>query len=246
MSLLDAVVGLADDALVLGHRLSEWCGRAPFLEEDLAIANTALDLLGRARTLYGYAETLGGRNEDEYAFLRDAPEFRNLLIYELPGDDFAAACARQFLVDVFDDLYLTELAASRDETLAELGAKCGKESTWHRRHSGEWLNRLGDGTAESHERMQRALEGVWGYHLELFETGPGETRLVASGVLPDRGALERRWSAAVHEAIRSATLDVPSNGRRVAGGRAGEHTEHLGIMLAEMQQLPRACPGANW
>ena len=246
MSLLDAVVGLADDALVLGHRLSQWCGRAPFLEEDLAITNTALDLLGRARTLYGYAESLGGRNEDEYAYLRDAPEYRNLLIYELPGDDFAVACARQFLVDVFDDLYLAELAESQDATLAELGAKCRKESAWHRRHSGEWLNRLGDGTAESRERMQRALDGVWGYHLELFETGPGEKRLVASGVLPDRGALQRPWSAAVHEAIRAATLAVPSNGRRVTGGRLGEHTEHLGIMLAEMQQLPRACPGARW
>ena len=246
MSLLDAVVGLADDALVLGHRLSQWCGKAPFLEEDLAIANTALDLLGRARTLYGYAQSLGGRNEDEYAYLRDAHQYRNLLIYELPGDDFAVACARQFLVDVFDDLYLPELAESQDAVLAELGAKCRKESTWHRRHSGEWLRRLGDGTAESHERMQRALEAVWGYHLELFETARDEPQLVASGVLPDRSALEGPWSATVDEAIRAATLEVPSNGRRVSGGRSGVHTEHLGIMLAEMQQLPRAYPGASW
>ena len=246
MSLLEAVVGLADDALVLGHRLSEWCGKAPFLEEDLALTNTALDLLGRARTLYGYAETLGGRNEDEYAYLRDAGEYRNLLIYELPGDDFAVACARQFLVDVFDDLYLAQLAASADATLAEFGAKCRKESAYHRRHSTEWLKRLGDGTAESHGRMQNALGDVWDYHGELFETGADECHLVEAGVLPDRGDLEEPWTAAVGEAVRAATLEVPSNGRRVTGGRSGMHTEHLGIMLAEMQQLPRACPGARW
>ena len=246
MSLLEQVVALADDALVLGHRLSEWCGKAPFLEEDLALTNTALDYLGRARALYGYAESLGGRSEDEYAYLRDAREFRNLLIYELPGDDFAVTCARQFLVDVFDDLYLQRLAASTDATLAELAASWRKESAWHRRHSREWLLRLGDGTDYSHVRMQRGLETVWGYCPELFETTPGEQALVEGGVLPDRGALQELWSAAVDEAIRAATLKEPSNGGHATGGRAGAHTEHLGIMLAEMQQLPRSYPGARW
>lgn len=246
MSLLDAVVGLADDALVLGHRLSEWCGQAPFLEEDLAIANTALDLLGRARELYGYAQSLGGRCEDDYAYLRDAPEYSNLLIYELPGDDFAAACARQFLVDVFDDFYLAELAGSSDPALADIAGKCHKEAVYHRRHSGEWLLRLGDGTADSHARMQSALDDVWCYHAELFHSSDGERALAATGVVPDRGALEDRWSKAVGETIRAATLAVPINGREAAGGRAGRHTEHLGIMLAEMQHLPRTYPGAGW
>ncbi len=246
MSLLGQVVALADDALVLGHRLSEWCGKAPFLEEDLALTNTALDLLGRARTLYGYAESLGGRNEDEYAYLRDADEFRNLLIYELPGNDFAVTYARQFLVDVFADLYLTDLAASTDETLAAYAAKCRKESAWHRRHSGEWMMRLGDGTEYSHGRMQSGLQTVWEYHAEMFETLPEERPLVETGVLPDREALQQPWLEAVGEVIRAATLEVPSTTGHATGGRAGTHTEHLGIMLAEMQQLPRAHPGAAW
>ena len=246
MSLVDSVVALADDALVLGHRLSEWCGKAPFLEEDLAMTNTALDLLGRARALYGYAETMGGRNEDEYAYLRDAPEYRNLLIYELPGDDFALACARQFLVDVFDDLYLEKLAESTDSRLAEIAEAGHKEAVYHRRHSGEWLLRLGDGTEEGHGRMQTALEAVWGYHAELFESSPAEQALVLAGVLPDRCALEESWTTAVHETILTATLKAPANGRRVTGGRAGVHTEHLGVMLAQMQHLPRTYPGARW
>ena len=246
MSLLDAVVALADDALVLGHRLSEWSGKAPFLEEDLAMANTALDLLGRARLLYGYAEALGGRNGDAYAYLRDAPEFTNLLMFELPGDDFAAAYARQFLVDVFDDLYLAELAGSSDSTLAEIGGKAHKEAVFHRRHSSEWLLRLGDGTGESHARVQSALEDVWGYHPELFASGPGEQVLIESGMLPDRRALREPWLAAVGDTVAAATLTLPPGGSRPGGGRAGVHTEYLGIMLAEMQHLPRSYPGARW
>ena len=246
MSLLNLVVGLADDALVLGHRLSEWCGKAPFLEEDLAMTNTALDLLGRARALYAYAESLGGRNEDEYAYLRDAPDYRNLLIYELPGDDFAAVYARQFLVSVFDELYLERLAASTDAQLAEIAGKSLKEAVYHRRHSGEWLKRLGDGTDESHKRMQSALEDVWGYQSELFLVGAPEASLIKSGVVPDRASLEQPWSTRVAETIRAATLRVPTGTRRVTGGRGGKHTEHLGFMLAEMQHLPRAYPNSVW
>ncbi len=246
MSLLNAVVGLADDALVLGHRLSEWCGKAPFLEEDLAITNTALDLLGRARALYEYAASLGGRSEDEYAYLRDAPDYRNLLIYELPGDDFAAVYARQFLVDLFDELYLARLAKSADANLAEIADKCLKEAAYHRRHSSEWLKRLGDGTEESHKRMQSALEDVWGYQSEMFLVAAEEASLIASGVLPDRADLERPWSVAVAETIGAASLALPLGKRRVTGGRSGKHTEHLGSMLAEMQHLARTHPNANW
>ncbi len=246
MSLLAAVVGLADDALVIGHRLSEWCGKAPFLEEDLAITNTALDFLDRARSLYAYAESLGGRNEDEYAYLRDAGEYRNLLIFELPGDDFALACARQFLVDVFDDLYLTALADSTDPTLAVLGARCRKASAYHLRHSDELLRRLGDGTAESRARMQQALAEVWGYHQELFEMSSEESDLASSGVLPHRGALASPWAARVDASLAVATLSKPTISERLTGGRSGVHTQHLSAMLAEMQQLPRAFPGAAW
>ncbi len=246
VSLLNGVVGLADDALVLGHRLSEWCGKAPFLEEDLAMTNTALDMLGRARALYEYAESLGGRNEDEYAYWRDAREYRNLLIYELPGDDFAAAYARQFLVDLFEELYFVELAKSADDRLAELAGKSHKEAVYHRRHSGEWLKRLGDGTRESRGRIQSALEDVWGYQPELFLVGSEEASLIAAGVLPDRASLRKPWSAKVAETLSAATLVVPSSKRRTTGGRERKHTEHLGLMLAEMQHLPRTHPNARW
>ena len=155
--LLDALVALGDDALVLGQRLCQWCGKAPMLEEDLAMANTALDLLGRARLFYAYAEQLGGRSEDHYAFHRDAREFRNLLLYELPGADFAAAYARQFLVDVFDDLHCALLAGSRDETLAGIGAKAHKEARYHRRHSTAWLVRLGT----AHRKAAAGCNRLW-------------------------------------------------------------------------------------
>lgn len=244
--LLDALVALGDDALVLGQRLSQWCGRAPMLEEDLAMANTALDFLGRARLFYAYAEKLGGRSEDDYAFHRDAREFRNLLLYELPGTDFAIAYARQFLVDVFDDLHCAQLAGSRDGTLAGIGVKARKEARYHRRHSTAWLVRLGDGTPESRRRMQQALEDVWGYKEELFVNAQGEGALVEAGVLPDRAALRLGWREAVCAALEQATLEAPKDGWSVSGGRQGVHTEHLGLMLAEMQCLPRSHPGARW
>ena len=246
MSLLKAVVGLGDDALVLGQRLSEWCGKSPWLEEDLAMANTALDFLGRARLLYGYAETLGGSDEDAYAFQRDARDFTNLLIYELPCADFAAACARQFLVDAFDALHLEQLSASADADLAGIAAKVRKEALYHRRRSAAWLVRLGDGTAESRGRMQRALEDLWGFHGELFAPVEVEAELIATGVLPDRAELRPQWLKAVSATLNEATLEPPSADWQIDGGRRGLHTEHLGPMLAEMQHLHRSHPGAHW
>ena len=246
MSLLAAVVGLGDDALVLGQRLSAWCGKSPWLEEDLAMANTALDFLGRARLLYGYAEQLGGCDEDAYAFQRDARAFTNLLIYELPCADFALACARQLLVDAFDVLHLEKLCDSADANLAGIAAKAHKEARYHHRRSAAWLVRLGDGTAESHCRMQKAMEDVWGYHAELFATVEAEIGLVEKGVLPDRAALRPQWLAAVSATLDEATLQLPSADRQVDGGRRGLHTEHLAPMLAEMQHLHRSHPGARW
>ena len=246
MSLLEAVVGLGDDALVLGQRLAAWCGKSPWLEEDLAMANTALDFLGRARLLYGYAEQLGGCDEDAYAFQRDARAFTNLLIYELPCADFASACARQFLVDAFDALHLEQLSASADADLAGIAAKARKEALYHRRRSAAWLVRLGDGTAESHRRMQQALEDLWGYHAELFAPVEAEAGLVATGVLPDRAALRPQWLESVTATLEEATLAPPSAEWGVDGGRQGLHTEHLAPMLAEMQHLHRSHPGARW
>ena len=244
--LLDAVVALGDDALVLGQRLGEWCGKAPMLEEDLAMANTALDFLGRARLYYGYAEALGGCDEDTYAFQRDAREFRNLLLYELPCADFAAACVRQFLIDVFDDLHSAQLAASADPVLAGIGAKANKEASYHRRHSSAWLVRLGDGTQESNGRMQKAMDDLWGFHQELFANAAAEEDLVATDLLPDRSRLLPAWTEAVSAALAEATLETPAGDWSIAGGRQGVHTEHLGFMLAEMQHLPRIHPGARW
>ena len=246
MSLLEAVVGLGDDALVLGQRLSEWCGQSPWLEEDLAMANTALDFLGRARLFYGYAEQLGGCGEDAYAFQRDARAFTNLLIYELPCADFAAACARQFLVDAFDALHLAKLAQSADDGLAGIGAKAHKEALYHRRRSAAWLVRLGDGTTESRRRLRMALADLWGYHTEFFMPVEAESGLIAKGVLPDRVALQPEWLKAVSVALDEATLERPAADWRVEGGRRGLHTEHLGPMLAEMQHLHRSHPGARW
>ena len=246
MSLLEAVVGLGDDALVLGQRLSEWCGKSPWLEEDLAMANTALDFLGRARLLYGYAEALGGCDEDAYAFQRDARDFTNLLIYELPCADFASSCARQFLVDAFDALHLERLSESADAELAGIAAKAHKEALYHRRRSAAWLVRLGDGTAESRCRMQQALADVWGYHAELFAPVEAEADLIAKGVLPDRAALRPQWLAAVTATLDEATLAPPGADGRIDGGRQGQHTEHLSPMLAEMQHLHRSHPGARW
>ena len=246
MSLLEAVVGLGDDALVLGQRLSAWCGKSPWLEEDLAVANTALDFLGRARLLYGYAEALGGCDEDAYAFQRDARAFTNLLIYELPCADFAASCARQVLVDAFDALHLERLSESADAELAGIAAKAHKEALYHRRRSAAWLVRLGDGTAESRCRVQQAVEDVWGYHAELFTPVEAEAGLIAKGVLPDRAALRPQWLAAVTATLDEATLAPPCADWRIDGGRQGLHTEHLGPMLAEMQHLHRSHPGARW
>ena len=246
MTLLNAVVGLADDALVVGHRLSEWCGKAPFLEEDLAMANTALDIIGRARLLYGYAETLGGKTEDAYAYLRDARQFTNLLIYELPGADFAEAYARQLMIDVFDELYFGAMRKSQDATLAGIAEKSFKEAAYHARHSTDWLLRLGDGTIESHHRMQDAFDSMWGYYPELFVDQADHVSLVESGVLPVRAELEADWLQSMAERLEQATLEMPADDWSVGGGREGVHTEHLGFMLAEMQHLPRAYPGATW
>jgi len=235
----------ADDALVLGHRLSEWTGHAPSLEEELALANLALDLIGQARALYQAAGALCGRTEDELAYLRDQRSFRNaLLLLELPNGDFAVTIARLFLYAAFMDPFWRAAAASRDRDLAAIAAKGEKEAAYHLRHSAEWLIRLGDGTEESHRRAQAALERLWPYTGEMFE--PEDEVLVAADVCPEPAGLREAWNRTVDAVLAEATLSRPTEGWMQSGGRSGRHTEHLGHMLAVMQSVARAHPGAKW
>ncbi len=242
------VLGLADDALVLGHRLSEWSGRAPMLEEDIALSNLALDLIGQARLLYAYAgEVEGmGRDEDALAYLRDEQAYGNVLLVEQPNGDFAATMVRQLLYAAFMHPYYQALSASADRRLAEISAKAVKEMAYHVRHASEWVVRLGDGTEESRARTAAALEELWMYTGELFAMDEGERALVVAGVAVDRAAIRPRWDATVDAVLREATLKRPGERWMQSGGRSGRHTEHLGHMLAEMQVLHRAHPGATW
>lgn len=246
--LLSAVLARADDALVHAHRLSEWVGHAPMLEEDLALGNVALDLLGQARSLYGYAGEIegAGRGEDHFAYLRDAPSFRNLLLLEQPRGDFAETVARLLLHSAYLHPWWHAAMSSRDATIAAIAAKAEKEVAYHLRHAGEWTIRLGDGTAESRARIAAALDRLWRFTGEMFEVPEGERALIEAGILPDPAAIRPDWDATVARVLSLATLERPRDGWMQTGGRHGVHTEHLGHMLAVMQHLQRAYPGAAW
>lgn len=236
----------ADDALVLGHRLSEWTGRAPTLEEELALANIALDLIGQARGLYQYAGALSGFDEDQLAYLRDAGAYRNCLLVEQPNGDFACTIVRQVLFSAFGDPFWRAATGSSDATLAAIAGKAAKEVAYHLRHAGDWLVRLGDGTDESHRRAQEAVDLLWPYVGELFEADAAEQAMIAAGVVPDPAALRDGWDRTVGALLARATLLRPADGWMQSGGRRGVHSEHLGILLAEMQVLQRTYPGAQW
>jgi ring-1,2-phenylacetyl-CoA epoxidase subunit PaaC len=244
--LLRQLLCRADDALVLGHRTSEWTGKAPLLEEELALANIALDLIGQARALYAEAGALSGHTEDQLAYLRDAPHWRNALIMELPNGDFAFTIARLVMVSVFAHLFWQAAAASAHSGLAAMAAKAEKETAYHMRHASDWLIRLGDGTDESHRRSQHAIDLLWPYTGELFAPEQEDGPLIADSIIPDVAALLPAWNAALHNTLRRATLDLPPEGWMHSGGRSGRHTEHLGYLLAELQFLQRAYPGAAW
>ncbi len=231
----------ADDALVLGHRLSEWCGHAPVLEEELALANIALDLIGQARLLYALAgEAEGeGHSEDDFAYLRDARQYRNLLMLELPNGDFARTIVRQVLYSAFIDPWWRACAQASEPRLAEIAAKAEKESAYHLRHAAAWLIRLGDGTAESHRRAQAALDWLWPYTGEMFAAE-------CAGLCPDPPSLRATWEATIAGVLAEATLQRPADGWMQTGGRAGRHSEHLGHLLSELQYLQRCYPGATW
>jgi ring-1,2-phenylacetyl-CoA epoxidase subunit PaaC len=242
------VLRLADTSLVLGQRLSEWVGHAPALEEDLGLANIALDLIGQARLLLSYAAQLEGRgrSEDALAFLRDASEFLNVTLVEQPNGDFGHTIVRQALVSAFQlELYET-LQSCADARLAEIAAKALKETRYHVRFSASWVVRLGDGTAESHARVQAALEELWPFTGELFAEDDVDAAMVRAGIAPHAAALKARWSARIDQVLAEATLTRPADTIYPWHGKRGVHTEHLGYMLAEMQFLQRAYPGAEW
>lgn len=247
-ALLNYCIALGDDSLMLGHRLSEWCRNGPFLEEDLALTNVALDFIGRARMFYTYAAEIEGqgRGEDDIAYLRDCREYRNFLINELPNGDFAFSMARQLMIDAYDIGFFTGLAQSSDPMLAAIAAKAIKESRYHLRRSQDWIIRLGDGTEESHERTQNAFNQLWGYAAEMFEMADEEQKLVDAGIAVDRSALKAEWTSTMHAVLKQATLAIPTDDWAIGGGRDGRHTEHLGFLLAEFQYLQRAYPGQQW
>ena len=242
------VLRRADDALVLGHRLSEWIGHGPVLEEEMAFGNIGLDLIGQSRSLYAYAAEIeaAGNDEDKYAYLRDAPQYRNLLLAEHPNGDFGVTMVRQLFYSAFADPYWRAMMASGDATLAAIAAKSEKESAYHLRHAAEWVIRLGDGTAESHARAQDAVDQLWGYTGEMFECDSAERSLVASGIAVDPAAMRGPWDQTIGAILSRATLATPTNQWMQTGGRSGRHGEHLGHLLSVMQHVQRTYPGATW
>ena len=242
------VVRLGDDALILGHRLSEWCRNAPFLEEDLALSNVALDFIGRARMFYTYAAELSGQDvtEDTFAYQRDCRDFKNHLIHELPRGDFAFTMVRQYFVDVYSLAFMTSLLESSDSRLAAIAGKAIKESEYHLRRSEEWMMRLGESTQESHRRLQSAVDELWRFTGELFDQDSPERELVSNGVAVDTRALEAEWNQTITATMSKISIEIPKDELQVTGGREGKHTEFLGFLLSELQFLQRAYPGLEW
>src|SRR5690606_38297638 len=250
--LFEFLLRQGDSTLILSQRLAQWSGRAPVLEEELALANTTLDLLGRARmwlTLAGEVEG-AGRDEDQPAYLRDAPQYRNVLLVERPNGDYAHTMVRQFFFDAWHYFLLGALARSSDERVAAIAAKSLKEFAYHLRRSADLVVRLGDGTPESRQRMQDAVQALWPYTGERFHDDEVEADLAGRGIAPRLASLHGDWSAHVQEVCTEATLSLPAPEQAGhaahRGGRQGRHTEQLGYVLAEMQHLQRAYPGASW
>ncbi len=253
--LLEYVLRLADSDLILAQRLGEWVGHGPVLEEDIALTNVGLDLLGQARLWFAYANEVegreagssgAGRSEDEFAFMREGGGFRNLLLAEQPNGNYADTTARQFYFDVWHELLLRNLAVSRDPRIAEIAAKALKEVMYHAERSADWVIRLGDGTELSHSRMQSAIDDLWMYTGEMFAADDAELALAAEGVAADVGALLPAWRDRVAAVLDLATLTIPSAAWMQRGGKQGVHSEHLGHLLAEMQSLHRAHLGVQW
>jgi len=246
--LVNFLLRLGDDSLILGHRMSEWCGHGPILEEDIAMTNISLDLIGQATSIFQYAAKVEdkGRDEDDIAFLRFDKDYKNLLLVEQPNGDFGMTFMRQFLFDAYRKPLFELLQSSSDEQLAAIAEKSLKETKYHLKHSSEWVIRLGDGTEESHMRVQESLDALWRYTAELFYEDEVEVALKEAGILPNLDRVKAEWTATVREVLDRATLTIPANGWEQIGGRKGLHSEHLGFLLAEMQYMQRAYPGMKW
>lgn len=244
----DYLLRLGDDRLILGHRLSEWCGHGPILEEDIALANIALDCIGQAIAflkLAGEVESKG-RSEDNLAYFREAIDYKNLMLLEQPKGDFAYTIARQFVFDVYSYHLFDELQNNAYDELAAIAAKSLKEVRYHLRHSSQWVLRLGDGTEESHQRIQNAFEELWRFTGEMFQPDEVEKRLAAQEIVTDSARLKPKWKKMVEDILTEATLSIPEDGYMISGSRQGRHSEHLGYILSEMQILPRSYPDAEW
>jgi len=245
---LEYVLRIADTSLILGQRLSEWCGHGPVIEEDIALTNVALDLIGQARLLLTHVGRLEGqgRDEDQLAFLRTEPQYRNLTIVELPNVDFARTNLRNFLVAAWQRELWQKLASSTDTELAAIAGKAMKETRYHLQHAADWTVRLGDGTDESHARMQKALDYLWPYTAEFFSTTAEDASVEAAGVGPAWATLESTWEAVVRPVLEVATLAVPARTPFLSRGKQGQHTESMGHLLTELQYLQRTYPGGTW
>ena len=258
--LINYCLQLADNALISGHRNSEWCGHGPVLEQDIAISNISLDLIGQARNFYQYAATLmnapkvspsggdleGAITEDSLAYFRDSPDFKNILLVEQPKGDWAETILRQFFFSAYQYLLFEKLGESKDEQIAAIAVKSLKEITYHLRWSSEWVIRLGDGTEESHQRMIKAVDTLWNYTDELFMPAEYELQLVNKKIIADVTLLKPDWLQKIKEVFGEATLAVPVSSLTYTGGKEGKHSEHLDLILNELQSVARAHPAASW
>jgi ring-1,2-phenylacetyl-CoA epoxidase subunit PaaC len=247
-ALIRYCIRIGDTSLILGQRLAELCGHGPILEEDIALTNISLDLIGQTRAFYGHACALEdkGRTEDDLAYLRDERDFQNVLLAEQPNGDFGQTILRQFLISTFQSLFYTALKKSSDATLSALAEKSLKEVNYHVRHSADWVIRLGQGTDESHRRMMNALDELWMYTDDLFDMDAVDTAVAQQGTGVDLSSLRSDWDARVKTVLLDAGMTLPDKTYSVRGSRQGQHTEHLGHLLAEMQVVHRSHPGATW
>jgi ring-1,2-phenylacetyl-CoA epoxidase subunit PaaC len=239
---------LGDDSLILGQRLAEWCGHGPILEEDIALTNIALDLIGQATSILNYAGEVegAGRDGDKLAFLRFENQYSNLLLVEQPNGDFADTILRQFLFDAYRKPLFERLIQSKDAQLAAIADKSLKETKYHLRHTSEWVIRLGDGTEESHKRVHKALNNLWRYSDEIFYSDDVDKELTESGVLPELSDLRSIWEQTVKSIFAEATISIPTNIWKFEGGRKGHHSEHMGFILSDLQYIQRAYPNLEW
>ena len=247
-SLVHYTLQIADNSLILGSRLSEWCGHGPVLEQDIALTNIALDLIGQARILYKYAAQLegNGKTEDDYPYLRNERQFRNILLVEQPNGDFGFTIVRQFFFDSFNYYFLNELLNSKDDTFGAYAEKSLKEVSYHLRFSSEWFIRLGDGTVESREKMQKALDDLWPYKNECLAATDLDEEMITAGIGVDLGKIKIQFNNKLNETIEKSTLRKPEDGWSHNGGKNGLHSECLGHILTELQYMQRAYPGLEW